>query len=241
MADAFDLLTAVYLMPPVKPSIEKLPDTLRSGIIDKYLNGEITNYANLLFTRCSAKNTKFNAVDFKYSYFENCYLRGCVFSNCDFTGCRFIGCNFHGASFEGCKFDYATFQNTLITPDILKTNCPPGENLKLKFARSLRVNFQGIGEVEAANDAIAVELEATECHLRNAWRSNDRYYRLKYKGWSRVVFFFRWLKYYLLKLIWGNGESAFRLVLTTLVFLILMTVIDLRIATEPRACRHWLP
>ena len=184
------------------------------------------NYSNKLFLRLVAKGKRFKQVDFKYTIFDTCYLRNCVFDSCDFTGCRFIGVNFYGASFAGCKFDYATFERTIITSDILDNCCPGWDNLKLKFARTLRVNFQQLGDSKSANRAIKVELEATEIHLHKSWKSNESYYRRKYRGWKRVGMFFEWLKFKVLDFVWGNGENTYKLTRSVSILLIAMAIVD---------------
>ena len=53
------------------------------------------------------------------------------------------------------------------------------------LARSLRVNYQQLGEAKSANKAIHIELQATKTHLYKAWHSQETYYREKYAGWAR--------------------------------------------------------
>lgn len=184
------------------------------------------NYSNKLFIRLVARKRRFENVDFKYSIFDTSYLRDCVFDSCDFTGCRFISVNFYGSSFHGCTFDYATFERTIIDSDILSTGCPGWDNLKLKFARTLRMNFQQIGDTKSVNKAIRIELSATEVHLHKAWSSNESYYRKKYAGLKRVHVFFEWVLFKLLDLIWGNGENTLKLIRNTAVVLLLMSFVD---------------
>ncbi len=119
----------------------------------------------------------FSRVDFRWSFFDGCYIRDCLFDSCDFTGCRFVSTHLPGAIFTGCKFDYATFERTPTDPGILDTQCPGYENLKLRFARALRANFQQLGDATAVNKAMKIELDATEVHLKKAWHSNESYYR----------------------------------------------------------------
>jgi|SRR5882724_6030152 len=169
----------------------QLTTSNRTEVKDQRVTADISNasLSNGLFVRLVAKGKTFTKVDFKYSIFDTCYLRDCVFDSCDFTGCRFIGTNATGSCFTGCVFDYATFERTLIDEEILDFGCPGYENLKLKFARSLRTNFQQVGNVKGANQAIKIELEATEIHLRKAWGSNESYYRHKYAGRKRLKAF----------------------------------------------------
>ena len=200
----------------------------REHHLDEKFESDISNanFSNKLFIRLIAKGKRFENVDFKYTFFDNCYLRNCVFDSCNFTGCRFIGVNFYGASFSGCKFDYATFERTIIDSDILDTGCPGWDNLKLKFARTLRMNYQQLGDSKSANKAIKVELDATKVYLYKAWKSNESYYRKKYPNWKRVGKFFEWLNFKVLDVIWGNGESTYKLLRSIIIFLIAMSFID---------------
>jgi uncharacterized protein YjbI with pentapeptide repeats len=134
-------------------------------------------YSNHLFTRLVAKDRRFTKVNFRYSFFEHSYLRDCHFDSCDFTGCRFTNTNLAGSKFSGCTFNYAYFEKTLVEPAILETECPSYENLKLRFARTLRINFQQLGDAGAANKAMNVELAATATHLRKAAWSNEAYFQ----------------------------------------------------------------
>ena len=201
----------------------------REHHLDEKFESDISNanLSNKLFIRLIAKEKRFERVDFKYTIFDNCYLRNCFFDSCDFTGCQFVGVNLYGAKFSGCKFDYTTFEKTIIDSDILDTGCPGWDNLKLKFARTLRMNYQQLGDSKSANKAIRVELDATKVHLYKTWGSNESYYRKKYASWKRVGKFFEWLKFKILDVIWGNGESTGRLLISIIVFLLVMFVIDI--------------
>ncbi|EKD25990.1 MAG: putative plasmid protein [uncultured bacterium] len=200
----------------------------RKHHVDEKFDSDIrdADYSNSLFVRLIAKGKRFEKIAFKYSIFDNCYLQNCVFDSCDFTGCRFIGVNLCGARFEGCTFDYVNFERTIIDSEILENGCPGWENLKLKFARTLRMNFQQIGDTQAVNKAIKVELDATESHLFKAWKSNESYYRKKYKGLARIKQFFEWINFKTLGLVWGNGESPIKLLRFVFIVLLLMTVCD---------------
>lgn len=190
-----------------------LEDSGREKLTDKKIVDHLTSerFINKLFERLVAKGVRFKNIDFRYCIFDAAYLRNCNFEDCDFTGCRFINSSLIGSSFNGCKFDYATFEKTQIDNDILEVGCPGPENLKLKFARSLRLNYQQNGDAKSANKAINIELQATKVHLHKAWRSNESYYRRKYKGLKRLAVFGEWLEFKLLDFVWGNGESAWKL------------------------------
>lgn len=200
----------------------------RKEIKDQRFDQDISkqNFSNKLFVRLIAKNKKFTEVNFMYGIFEFAYLRNCIFENCDFTGCRFVNCNLTGSSFSGCDFSYATFDKTQIDNDVLDRSCPDRENLKLKFARSLRINFQQLGDAKSANKAMNVELSATEEHLRKAWSSNDQYNRHKYTGLKRIRVFYEWVQFKILDFVWGNGESIYKIARAIFVILIGISIYD---------------
>lgn len=206
-----------------------LTESHRGELKDKAVRQNVkkSDWSNLQILRLVAIGKQFREADFSNSTFDSCYLPRCSFDSCDFTGAKFTATNLHAATFTGCKFEYATFERTLIDDEILRTNCPAHENQKLRFARSLRTNYQQIGDAEAANHAIRVELDATKIHLYKAWRSNDRYYRKKYPGLlNRSKWFASWFKFRLLDWIWGNGESPGSLLLTVILLMGAIAILD---------------
>jgi hypothetical protein len=213
---------------PTNRSSLMLSDTERIHQVDKRFDKDVKDaqFLNHFFLRLGAKDKNFKKVDFRYSFFENCYLRNCTFDSCDFTGCRFVGTNLHGARFSGCRFDYSYFEKTLVESDILDTECPGPENLRRSFARSLRMNYQQLGDAVSANKAITVELEATGEHWYKAWRSKESYYRKKYARSKRISAFMEWLRFKFQDFIWGNGESPFKLLRSTALILFIMSMID---------------
>lgn len=168
-------------------------------------------FRNFQFQRLVASKKSFTECDFSFTEFDSAYLRNCTFDSCDFTGCTFKNSNLRGSKFIGCKFDYVQFSHTQVEPEILDTGCPAPENLQQRFARTLRVNFNQIGDAAAANKAIRIELDATRIHLYKAWHSKESYYRKKYTGIDRIKMFLEWFKFVALDYFWGNGESPFKL------------------------------
>ena len=215
---------------------QHLTDSRRIEFKDKAVRANVENgdWSNLQLTRLVAIERRFTKVKFANTTFDACYLRNCQFDRCNFTGVRFTSTNLHGAKFTGCIFDYATFERTIIDDHVLTDNCPAHENQKMRFARSLRTNYQQIGDATAANHAIRVELDATETHLRKAWKSNDHYYRTKYPGFlSRAKQFLSWVRFKLLDYVWGNGESISALLRTVIVFVAAIAILDLALDPTP--------
>ena len=201
----------------------------RKVITDYYFDQNVaeqsSKYAQTIFIRLNArKKLRFEKVSFKQCVFDGCYVNNCSFDSCDFTGCRFIGSNFHQSSFVECKFDYATFERTQIDDDILISEAPREENLRMRFARSLRMNYSQIGDAKAVNAAITVELEAIETYLKKSWQLDETYYKIKYPGRKAVKQFFRWSHFKALDFIWGNGESVIKLLRSLLLCIVAMTL-----------------
>jgi Pentapeptide repeats (9 copies) len=202
----------------------------RQVITDHYIAKNVEDEASAfkfkILTRLNANKIIFKNVSFEHSVFDGCYLRNCVFDSCNFTGCRFIGSNLHQSSFPGSRFDYATFERCQIDFDILTSWSPREENLKMRFARSLRVNFQQVGDAKAVNEAITQELEATSRHLLESWLSEEEFYRKKYRGLHRIRQFLAWVEFWVLHFVWGNGESISKLLRTIIIVMVLIAVYD---------------
>jgi hypothetical protein len=211
--------------------VEKPRIRLEDFHFDSDVSGD--QFDSHIFVRLAAVKITFENVRFRYCTFDACYLRGCVFVSCDFTGCHFISTSFHSSTFSKCLFNYATFEKTVISDEILTRESPVYENQKEKFARSLRVNYQQLGEANSANKAIRVELQATKTHLFNAWFSDGSYYREKYAGLTRLKYFFNWLWFSALDFLWGNGESPIKLLRSVLLCFVAMAVYDAFQAGDP--------
>lgn len=212
-----------------------LPPSVAKGnrevITDHYFKDDVREepkaFAYKVFVRLNAKKKlAFTKVSFQHCVFDSCYINNCTFNSCDFTGARFIGSNFHQSSFAGCKFDYAIFERCHIDDDILEGEAPLPENLRMRFARTLRMNYQQIGDAKAVNRAISLELQATSIYLYKSWRSRESYFRRKYEGVRKVGQFFRWLEFWMLNFVWGNGESIIKLIRSIAILLVAIALYD---------------
>lgn len=227
-----------------KPRAALLPGN-REVLTDLFVSENIQNqpkeYAFKIYVRLNArKQTIFQNVSFQHCIFDTCYFNRCTFNSCDFTGCRFVSCNFHQSAFAGCKFDYATFERCQIDDDVLDREAPGPENLKMRFARNLRMNFQQIGDAKAVNKAISLELEATATYLKKSWLSSETYYREKYPGWKKFRQFLKWLEFRTLDVIWGNGEDTLKLLRTIVVVHLLLATYDTWQFGDPWDLRSYL-
>lgn len=214
-----------------KDKVELLENGNRKVITDFYAPNNITDepdkFKNTIFERLNAIKITFKNVSFTHCIFDGCYFKNCVFDTCDFTGCKFTGSNFHQTAFRGCDFRYTLFERTHLDDDILISEAPREENLKMHFARTLRMNFQQIGDAKAVNKAITVELNATAVYLYKSWRSGETYYKEKYSGFfNGIVQFLKWVEFWALNFIWGNGESILIFIRTILITLIAISIYD---------------
>lgn len=214
-----------------KPSVlrpddrEKISDRLVDALSKKIENDQDTFHRKVL-TRLSAMKVTFKNVSFYQTIFDTCYFNNCVFDSCSFVGCRFVACNLNQSTFQGCKFEYAIFERTQVDDEILNS-APERNNLKLKFARTLRMNYQQIGDAKAVNRAIVVELEATDIFLKDSWSSNSDYYRKKYIGLSRIWQLAKWIEFRTLDFIWGNGESVTKLLRSIIWVILGVAILDM--------------
>lgn len=163
-----------------------------------------------------AKGRLFHKVSFKQAALTECYFRNCRFVECDFTGATIKGTNLRGAQFEGCTFRYTTWEKSPLDDEFLDNCLPSEENLARDLVRSLRVNFAETGNYAAVNKAASIEVRLTGEHLYKAAYSRQSYYRLKYKGWHRASHAFRHARWKAFDLVWGNGESVGRIVVSSI-------------------------
>jgi hypothetical protein len=96
------------------------------------------------------------------------------------------------------------------------------------------MNYQQLGDAKSVNKAMGVELQATEVHLHKAWRSNESYYRRKYARLKRAKALAEWVEFKALDLIWGNGESALKLLRAVLLAVVLMSLVDVVNFRDPQ-------
>ncbi len=216
----------------------------RKVVTDYYVPSNIEDDEKSLrfkvFIRLNAKDIRFKNVSFMHCVFEGCYINNCVFDSCEFTGCRFVASNFHQTTFAGCDFRFATFERTFIDHEILESEAPKEENLRMHFSRSLRMNYQQLGDAKSVNKAISIELGATAAYLYKSWISKETYYKKKYGGvLKRTLQLLRWLEFWVLHAIWGNGESILKLMRSLAFVLICIAVYDTFKNGSPSDLTHY--
>ena len=200
----------------------QLTEHKKQKVEDKEIKGEVTHdFTQNELIRVYAVGITFTACTFKQAVLTNCYFRNCTFIRCDFTGTHIKDSYFKGSTFEGCQFKYATWEKTQLDEEFIDRCLPPENNLARDLIRSLRVNFAQTGNYEAVNRAAALEVKLTGQHLWNAAYSKQVYYRSKdeYRGIRRLWYGIKYAKWKFFDLLWGNGESILRVVISAIVFI----------------------
>lgn len=204
----------------------ELTEHIKPVIEHKEFRGDVRNEDLSLreFSRVFAVGVAFVDVSFKQCDFSGCYFRNCRFIRCNFTGATIKDSNLRGSQFEECDFRYTSWEKTILDDRFLDTCLPAEENLARDLVRSLRVNFSQIGNYDAVNKAASIEVSLTGQHLYNAAYSRQSYYRSKYKGWPRISHALAHARWKVLDLLWGNGESIVRVVVSGFAVVIVVTL-----------------
>ncbi|SEJ35564.1 Pentapeptide repeat-containing protein [Myroides marinus] len=190
----------------------------------KYHYIEDIKYDNYLFVRGIATDFIFRNIDFSKTIFDSCYFKDCRFINCKFEGAKFMNSNLQGSYYRECNFDYVLFEKTFVDFEIFEC-APKWDNLRFRFARSLKLNYASLGDYIKASKAVAIELEATLSHLKSSWLSGEQHYVKKYGGLKgRGEQGLKWIKVFLLDFVWGNGESLRRLIRLNLILFFVLTI-----------------
>lgn len=179
-------------------------------VVSKSVRGD---YSRHHFKGVFATKITFEDVVFNQCVFEACYIRNCTFINCNFKGSVFKDTYLHGTNFRNCGFWYVRFDKCQIDSGLIDQCLPKEENIARELVRSLRVNYAQIGSYEGVNKAAAYEVCLTGRHYFKAIIQNSEYYTLeKYQGWSRFLYAARYCSWKLMDVLWGNGESLWKVI-----------------------------
>lgn len=203
-----------------------LRDNKKPNLEDVEFTTDISNedFTRHDMVRVFAVGKVFTKISFKQVNFLGCYFRNCRFLGCDFTGAFVKETNLRGSQFENCTFRYTAWEKSHLDDDFLDHCLPSEENLARDLVRSLRVNFAEIGNYEAVNRAASIEVHLTGQHLYKAAYSNESYYRSKYKGMERFSHAAQHARWKALDLLWGNGESIVRIMISCFVAILAVSI-----------------
>ncbi len=184
-----------------------------------------SDYSNLHLLDVGGKGLIFEECDFSYSVLERAYFHNAKFVRCKFIGARFLACNFRSASFDRCLFEYSTFDQTFVDEQQVVLNLPLAPNQKRDLIRSLRANASSMGDFEAHNALLSLEMRASVEHYGNILKYNNAYYRNKYPKKARIGAFFKHYGLRIEDFIWGYGISPSRLVVMLFLFVSFLGVV----------------
>jgi hypothetical protein len=169
----------------------------------------------------------FEGCDFRYSNFDRAYFRDARFTECHFDGARLVDCNFKGATFYKCDLKFVHFQRCLLDIREIVASLPPEPNIRREGLQNLRANAIEVGDIDSVGTLVLQEIEAAKRHYSYALYGFDTYYRRKYPtllSKARAGVQLAWLL--LGGLIWGHGEKPWRLLLSCLAILCILTLVN---------------
>nr|WP_015647665.1 pentapeptide repeat-containing protein [Pseudomonas sp. GLE121]AGL12835.1 pentapeptide repeat-containing protein [Pseudomonas sp. GLE121] len=171
------------------------------------------------------KGAQVSTCTFRSTIFVGCYFNGVTFTSCDFTSAKFIDCNLKDAKFVHCKLNYVSFRRTIVDSSEILANLPREPNVRRDLLRNLRVDARELGNIEDESIYIRKEIEASDDFYMSAFKAREIWYRNKYSGIDRIVFFLSWVKSKFSGLIWGNGEKPIRVLYSCVFTIIIMAAI----------------
>lgn len=177
------------------------------------------------FVRIGAKNAEFNSCSLTQCQFEDSYLRKADFRDVDLTGSTFRNCNLEKATFKGCTLRYCTFQSTRLDRDEIIGCLPVEPNLRRDLSRNLRRNFEELGDKDAADVFLNLEIDAHEQELLGAFRRKTDYYRAHYTGVDQAVAGLKLLGSKLSGIVWGYGHRVRRLLVSYIILTLLFSMV----------------
>lgn len=169
------------------------------------------NFANSTFANVSFLRANVTGGTFRNCVFVECYFRKSEFRDTTFVGCKFINCNFTHVSIRDCDFRYAEFRGS--TPPFLEMlhSAPQQANLRHELFEGLARVAEASGNATEARRYRVAAIDALDLHLRAAVRGDSAWYREHFDLVGRVQAVFRLGWHRLNRLLWGHGESAWRL------------------------------
>ena len=169
------------------------------------------DFANSTFANVSFLRAKVTGGTFRNCVFIECYFRKGEFRDTTFVGCKFINCNFTHVSIRDCDFRYAEFRGTAPPFQEMLHSAPQQANLRNELFDGLARVAQASGQAAEARRYKAAAIDALDLHLRAAVRGDSAWYREHFDLVGRAQAAFRLGWHHLNRLLWGHGESAWRL------------------------------
>lgn len=172
---------------------------------------EHPSFANSTFANVSFLRAKVARGTFRNCVFVECYFRNGEFRDTTFVGCKFINCNFTHVVIRDCDFRYADFRGTAPSFQEMLHSAPQQANLRHELFDDLARVAQSSGHAAEARRYKVAGIDALDLHLRAAVRGDSAWYREHFDLVGRAQALFRLGWHRLNRVLWGHGESAWRL------------------------------
>lgn len=183
------------------------------------------NFQHQQFIDFSSNGKTLTNCDFSYCVFQRVYFKKVKFICCNFTGAKFFDSNLREAEFENCKFHYSLFKYTIVNPIEVLRNLPEWPNAKVLLMQNHKVNANSLGDIKASKRFLLEEIDANKEHWRRAMAKKETYYSNKYAGfenWFKTRY--NYYKLILDNLIWGHGETPWKIVVNLFILLLIISV-----------------
>jgi hypothetical protein len=168
-------------------------------------------YANCTFANVSFLRTKISHGTFRNCVFIECYFRKSELRGSTFVGCKFINCNFTHITIRDCDFRYAEFRGTTPPFRELVHSAPQQANLRYELFNALSRVAESAGSGEEARRYRLAGIEALDKHLRSAVKADSSWYKEHFDVLGRLGALLRLAWHHVNRVLWGHGESAWRL------------------------------
>lgn len=213
-------------------TFSSLPDDFENLLIADEDNPELKIqdriFKRCLFIRLGLKSAEFKKVTFSQCIFQDCYLRKAKFYNVDFTGCFFIDCNLEKASFQPARLWYVRFLRCCLNYGEILQALPKEPSIAISLLKSIRQNAITMGDNTISDKLLMRELSIETNEFKNQFLGVSDYYKERYKGFDRLMSFFRFISNIVSNFWWGYGlrlhalfRSAFLIILVfTLIFFV---------------------
>jgi hypothetical protein len=177
--------------------------------------------------RLAMKGAKVKNGDFLQCVFDEVYARHALFENVNFSGSYFKNCNFSNSTFYHCDLSFCKFEKCDLPYKSIMSCLPSEPNIRRELARSLKVNYQGLGNKKIADIFLDIEIEANEQELMAIFKSSETYYKQRYDWGQRFSSLFEWGWLKAAGLVWGYGHRILRLIIS---YLVLMSSLSILLA-----------
>lgn len=169
------------------------------------------NFSNSTFANVSFLRADVKAGSFRNCVFIECYFRKAELRDTTFVGCKFVNCNFTHISIRGCDFRYADFRDTAPPFQEMLHSAPQQANLRNELFDALARVAQSSGDPAESRRYKVAAIKALDLHLRAAVRGDSVWYREHFDLAARAQAVLRLGWHRVNHLLWGHGESAWRL------------------------------